>query len=112
VEKPEEADKNKGLARSSKQKCKFYKTFNKIIFVLENETKSSPRSARRCYMCTGPDCRDPYPGRPEHERNCEPWYDHCVKVAVFTGKWLHNRHLNIYIRQSQNFSKYIKKFCN
>jgi len=78
VEKREEADKNKGLARSSNQKCKFYKAFNKIIFVLENETKSSRRSPIRCFVCSGNDCRDPYTGNSAHERTCEPWYDHCV----------------------------------
>jgi len=105
VEKLEEAGKNKGIARINDQKCKVYKTFNIIIIVLENGTKSDPRSAIRCYQCWGDVCRDPFTGRPEHEVNCRQGLDFCAKIAIFNGKWLHNRHLNIYITQSHKISQ-------
>ena len=94
-EKREEADKNKGIASSSNQNCKVYKTFNIIIIVLRRETKFSPGSARRCFMCSGPACRDPYTPNPEHEINCPDESDFCVKVDFFNGKCLYNRHLYI-----------------
>jgi len=54
-QKLEEVDKNKGIASSSNQNCKVYRTFNIIIFVLENETKLFRVSAIRCYKCRGDD---------------------------------------------------------
>jgi hypothetical protein len=38
-ENREEADKNKGIASSSNQKCKVYNTFKVIIIVLRHEQK-------------------------------------------------------------------------
>jgi hypothetical protein len=92
--------------------------FDIIIIVLEEgttttketttrtETKANPRgSARRCYICWGEACRDPYTGNSDHEFDCWPEWDHCLKVTFFNGKWLHSRHLNIYKRQSHKISQ-------
>ena len=94
-EKREEADKNNGTTSSSNQKCKVYKTFNIINIVLRHETKFSPGSPRRCFMCWGPACRDPYTPNPAHEVNCPDGLDFCVKADFFNGKCLYNRHLYI-----------------
>jgi hypothetical protein len=37
-----------------------------------------------------------------------PGWDHCLKVNFDNGEWFHNRHLNIYIWQSQTFSQNIQ----
>jgi hypothetical protein len=107
VGKCEEAVKNKGIASSSNQKCKVYKTFNIIIVVLQNEPKFSPGSAIRCYVCGSDDCTDPYSPKSGHEYNCESQWNCCLKISANTGKWLHNRHFNIYIRQLNKISQNI-----
>ena len=97
---------------------------NKIIVVLWHEPKFSPGSALRCYGCMGDGCKDPYTGTSAHEGECRstlPGYSpYCVKFDIDNGKWLHKRHFNIYIyiyiyiymTVTQNFSKYMTKFCN
>jgi hypothetical protein len=105
--KREEADKNKGIASISNQKCKVYKTFNVIIIVLRHEPNFFPTSAIRCYNCSGYDCRDPYTGISEHTETCAAGLDSCATIHINNGKRLHNRHLNIYIRQSRKFSQNI-----
>ena len=107
MEEHEEDSKNKGIAISSNQKCKVYRTFNIIIIALRHEKKFSPGSALRCYSCWGVDCRDPYSGNPAHEVDCPQGWDFCSKIGNFNGKWLQNVHLNIYIRQSHEISQNI-----
>ena len=101
--KREKADNNKGIASSSNQKCKDYKT---CIIVLRHETKFSPGSTRRCYNCRGDDCSDAYPGNITHIVTCPPWWNFCVRTDFNNGMWLHKQQLNIYIRQSQKFCTY------
>ena len=90
MENGEEADKIKEIARSSNQKCKVYKSFNIISIVLENEATIARGSTRRCYVCWGEQCREPYTGKTHHEFNCWPGFDHCMKTEFDRGKWLHN----------------------
>jgi len=82
LETCEEADKIKGIASLSNQKCKIYKTFSMIIVVLLHEPKFSAESQRRCYKCTGTACRDPYTPRAEHEASCIQGESLCKKIVV------------------------------
>ena len=116
VESCEEADKNKGTARSSNQKCKVYKMFNIIFVGLWHEPKFSPGSAIRWYNCAGTDCSDPYTPRIEHNIDCgeiPPYvFTYCLKNERDIGKCFHNQRFNIYIRQSNRISQNITKFSN
>jgi hypothetical protein len=67
-----------------------------------------PGPTRSCFTCAGEECRDPYSGRDEHEIYCRPGVNHCLKVKFDNGEFLHKRHLNIYIWQSQTFSQNIQ----
>jgi hypothetical protein len=104
VEKCEEADKNKGIASSSTQKCKVYKTFNLIVVVVRHEPIFSPESALMCYECWGEGCGDPYSRNPDHEVRCKFKETHCVKASLNNGKWLHKRHLQFYTGSSHQIS--------
>jgi hypothetical protein len=107
MEKCEEAGKNKGIASSINQKCKVYKTFNIIIVVLRHEPNFSPGSALRCYFCDINDCNDPYTPKSDQEITCPIGWNYCVKIETQNGEWFHNRHFNIFIRQSHKISQNI-----
>jgi len=107
VEKLEENDKNKGITSSSNQKCKVDKTLNIIFVVLRYETKFSSGFALRCYACYDDDCKDPYSRNSSHIIDCWSSATHCGKTDIDNGKWLHNQHFNIYIRQPHKNSQNI-----
>ena len=64
-----------------------------------------PGSGRRCYECFEDDCKDPYTANSQHIVNCLSQWDYCAKLNVDKGKWLHNRHIDIYKRELHKISE-------